>query len=325
METLAMEVGTWFNDPNNQPVLLMLMVGATIAIFVMGISAVFVGTSNPVKKRMGIEAKIRREEDASESDERRLVDIPTLIGPVKQWIIPSSEIERSALNKKLIYAGFRSPSSLETFYGIKALLTIILPTITFFVLQWFPDISTQNVWFAAFGAAVIGVIGPNFVLEKLVARRVKALRDGFPDALDLLVVCVESGLGLAAAIQRVSVELGVSHPELALELALVNAETRAGVDRAKALRNLADRSGLEDIRGLVSMLIQAMRFGTSIAETLRIYSEEFRDRRMQKAEELASKIGTKLIFPLVLCLFPSFFTVAIGPAILAFIKVFAQL
>jgi len=325
METFAMEIGTWFTNPANQPVLLMLMVGATIAIFVMGISAVFMGTTNPVKRRMGLEAKIRREEDASESGKRRLVDIPTLIGPVKQWIIPSSDIELSAINKKLTYAGFRAPNSMETFYGIKAAVTIILPAITIFALRWFPDITTQNVLFAAFGAAALGVIGPNFVLEKLVSRRVKALRDGFPDALDLLVVCVESGLGLAAAIQRVSVELGVSHPELAMELALVNAETRAGVDRAKALRNLADRSGLEDIRGLVSMLIQAMRFGTSIAETLRVYSEEFRDRRMQKAEEMAAKIGTKLIFPLVLCLFPSFFTVAIGPAILAFIKVFAQL
>ena len=110
-----------------------------------------------------------------------------------------------------------------------------------------------------------------------------------------------------------------------MELSLVNAETRAGVDRAKALRNLADRSGLEDIRGLVSMLIQAMRFGSSIAETLRVYSEEFRDRRMQKAEEEAAKISTKLIFPLVFCLFPSFFTVAIGPAVIRFIDVFRQM
>jgi tight adherence protein C len=100
---------------------------------------------------------------------------------------------------------------------------------------------------------------------------------------------------------------------------------RAGVDRSKALRNLADRTGLDDIRGLVSMLIQAMRFGTSIADTLRIYSEEFRDRRMQKAEEIAATIGTRLIFPLVFCLFPSFFTVAIGPAVMRFIDVFSQM
>jgi tight adherence protein C len=325
METFATELSTWLTNPDNQQTIFMIMVGATIAVFAMGISAVFVGSTNPVKKRMGIEAKVRNEEDASETSGRRMVDIPTLIGPVKQWIIPSSEIEVSELNKKLTYAGFRAPNSLETFYGIKAALTIVLPALTVFALRWLPDITSQNVLMAAFGAAAVGVIGPSFVLDKLVARRIKALRDGFPDALDLLVVCVESGLGLAAAIQRVSVEIGVSHPELALELALVNAETRAGVDRAKALRNLADRSGLEDIRGLVSMLIQAMRFGTSIAETLRVYSEEFRDRRMQKAEEMAAKIGTKLIFPLVFCLFPSFFTVAIGPAIIAFIEVFQYL
>ena len=146
---------------------------------------------------------------------------------------------------------------------------------------------------------------------------------GFPDALDLLVVCVESGLGLAAAIQRVADELGVSHPELAFELATVNAEIRVGVQREQALRNLADRTGLEDIRGLVGLLVQTMRFGTGIADTLRVYSEEFRDKRTQKAEEQAAKMGTKLVFPLVLFMFPIFFIVAIGPAVLRIIDAFS--
>ena len=129
------------------------------------------------------------------------------------------------------------------------------------------------------------------------------------------------GIRLAAAIQRVADELMVSHPELSTELALVNAEMRAGVDRTKALVNLADRTGLDDIRGLVSLLVQTMRFGTGIADALRVYSEEFRDKRMQAAEEQAALIGTKLIFPLVLCLFPSFFIVAIGPAVMRLIRV----
>jgi tight adherence protein C len=325
MEALTTAITTWVTNPDNQQMLFLLMVGGTIAIFGMGISAVFVGNANPVKKRMGLELTTRSEENASEAAGRRLVDIPTLMGPVKQWLIPSSDIEVSDTTKKLTYAGFRAPNSLETYYGIKAAMAIILPVIAVFVLRWFPEMDTRDIVFIVLGAAGAGVFIPNLVLEKLVARRVKALRDGFPDALDLLVVCVESGLGLAAAIQRVSVEVGVSHPELAMELSLVNAETRAGVDRAKALRNLADRSGLEDIRGLVSMLIQAMRFGTSIAETLRVYSEEFRDRRTQAAEESAAKISTKLIFPLVFCMFPSFFTVAIGPAVIRFIDVFRQL
>ena len=191
--------------------------------------------------------------------------------------------------------------------------------------RWMPELTNMQLIYGLLVGAAIGLFGSNFVLEKLVEKRIKSLRNGFPDALDLLVVCVESGLGLSAAIQRVSDEVTVSHPDLAMELALVSAETRAGMDRAKALRNLADRTGLDDIRGLVSMLVQAMRFGTSIADTLRVYSEEFRDRRMQKAEEEAAKIGTKLLFPLVFCLFPSFFLVAIGPAIIRFVDVFRQL
>jgi tight adherence protein C len=155
-----------------------------------------------------------------------------------------------------------------------------------------------------------------------VKARHKLLRDGFPDALDLLNVCVESGLGLAQALQRVADELDVSHPELASEIAQVTAQMRAGVDRETALRGLATRTGLDDVRGLVSLLAQTLRFGTGISDALRVYSDEFRDKRMQRAEEAAAKIGTKLIFPLVLCLFPSFFVVAIGPAMIRLSEAF---
>jgi tight adherence protein C len=136
---------------------------------------------------------------------------------------------------------------------------------------------------------------------------------------------VEAGLGLAPALQRVADEVSVSHPELGAELGLVNAEMRAGVERTQALRNLAERTGLSDIRGLVTLMVQTLRFGTGIADALRVYSEEFRDKRMQAAEEQAAKIGTKMIFPLAFCIFPSFFLVAIGPAVLAVIDVFANL
>jgi tight adherence protein C len=182
-----------------------------------------------------------------------------------------------------------------------------------------------TVLFALAFAAFIGISVPNIVLEKIKESRLKKLRNGFPDALDLLVVCVEAGLGLGAAIDRVARDLDVSHTELAEELRLVNVEMRAGVERTAALRNLAERSGLADIRGLVGLLVQTMRFGTSIADALRAYSEEFRDKRMQRAEEQAATIGTKLIFPLVACLFPAFFIVAVGPAALRMISVFEAL
>jgi tight adherence protein C len=255
-------------------------------------------------------------------DGRRVFSIETLLGPITQYVLPSEEMERSRVTARLAYAGFRAPNALQVFYSIKAVLVVTLPAIAVLAMQFFPKLQTQMVVLYALGAASAGLIGPSYVLDKLVARRMKRLRDGFPDALDLLVVCVESGLGLTQALQRVADELAVSHTELSLELAVVNAEIRAGVDRMKALRNLADRTGLEDIKGLVSLLVQALKFGTGIADSLRIYSEEFRDKRMQKAEEQAAKIGTKMIFPLILFMFPGFFVVALGPAVLRLMTVF---
>ena len=194
--------------------------------------------------------------------------------------------------------------------------TVALPLSVLLGSRMMPGLETQSAVIFAMIAAGVGMFTPNLVLSRLIDRRTKALRNGFPDALDLLVVCVESGLGLAAAIQRVADELDVSHPELAFELSTVNAEIRAGRPREQALRNLADRTGLPDIRGLVGLLVQTMRFGTGVSDALRVYSEEFRDKRMQRAEEQAAKMGTTLLFPLVLCMFPVFFIIAIGPAVL---------
>ncbi len=152
-------------------------------------------------------------------------------------------------------------------------------------------------------------------------NRQASILNGFPDMLDLLVACSEAGLGLNAALQRVTNEISLSYPELAEELQNVNLEMRAGIDRMDALKGLALRTGIEEISGLVSMLRQSIRFGSGVSETLRIYSEEFRDRRMQKAEAVAGGIGTKMIFPLILCIFPAFFVVAIGPAVINIIEV----
>jgi tight adherence protein C len=321
MDSIASIFTTLADGSGSQQTLFIIFVAAAIFILALGMSYFLLGATDPVRKRLlGTDNNFGDEEP-----ENRLVDIPTLVGPVARWLIPTSDIERSKTTKQLTYAGFRSPNAMQTYYAIKALLLVALPLVAWTVTLWVPELSGDDVTLVLIGAAAIGFFTPNYVLGYLEKKYLKKLRDGFPDALDMLVVCVESGLGLSAAIQRVADEIGVSHQELADEMSLVNAETRAGVDRTKALRNFADRTGLDDIRGLVSMLIQAMRFGTSVADTLRVYSEEFRDRRMQKAEEAAAKIGTKLIFPLVLCLFPSFFTVAIGPAVLMLVKAFGSM
>jgi tight adherence protein C len=245
-----------------------------------------------------------------------MIRVTTALGPVASYILPQKEMERHNVTRQLARAGFRSPQALQVFYATKTLLAVALPMLVVIGSRWFPEIETRSTFTYAMVAAGIGLLGPNIVLRKLVERRIKSLRNAFPDALDLLVVCVEAGLGLAAAIQRVADELDVSHPELAFELSTVSAEVRAGMPREQALRNLADRTGVPDIRGLVGLLVQTMRFGTSVSDALRVYSDEFRDKRMQRAEEQAAKMGTMLIFPLVLCMFPVFFIVAIGPAVL---------
>lgn len=319
MEQIENLLAAVLESPQDQQAAIVAMIAASIFVLAMGVSFFVLGTTNPVRRRLG---SLQKTDETGAPRSRHRVDIQTLVGPVSQWIIPQSDKERNAAVQRLIYAGFRSPNALQTFYGMKFVLAASLPAVFLAASAWLPDLSTFQIVLISFLLAAFGMLLPGIALDHIVTRRMTKLRHGFPDALDLLVVCVESGLGLAAAIQRVADELGVSHPELATELALVNAEIRAGVDRSRALRNLTDRTGLEEIRGLVGLLVQTMRFGTSIADTLRVYSDEFRDRRMQKAEEQAAKIGTKLIFPLVLCLFPSFFTVVIGPAVIRLIDVF---
>ena len=286
-------------------------------LFAWGVSSIISSATDPVRRRVVAAT--------GEGAQGAAVDFGRVVDPLGKYVVPAGAKERDTTRKLLIQAGFRSQDALKQFYGIKTLLAVGIPLLTFLALRWAPTLQTGTVLFLTLLGALVGARLPDSVLSYMRNRRVKRLRDGFPDALDLLVVCVESGLGLAMAIERVSRELQISHPDLAQELALVNAEIRAGVDRPVALRNLANRSGVEDINGLVGLLVQTIRFGTSVADALRVYSDEFRDKRMQKAEEQAAKIGTKMIFPMVLCFFPSFFIVAIGPAVMRIIAAFQSM
>lgn len=296
------------------------LAGAAVFAFSLGIFAILAAFSDPLRRRLdqlgGARGAPRSTAGAALADRLR---------PLAAYILPTKEKERSRVSQLLTHAGYRSSYALSAFYGVKSLLIMALPLGVLIASPFFPRVTTGRLLFYALAAAAIGSLLPSMWLDKRVQSRQRLLRVGFPDALDLLVVCVESGLGLAPALQRVAEEISVSHPELGAELTLVNAEMRAGVERADALRNLAERTGLSDIRGLVTLMVQTLRFGTSIADALRVYSEEFRDKRMQAAEEQAAKIGTKMIFPLVFCLFPSFFLVAIGPAVLRIMDVFSHL
>ena len=249
--------------------------------------------------------------------------IANAVQPFARYVMPTSGKERGSMQEKFIKAGIESPRAMPVFYGLKTLLALLFFGAWMFAATFLPRLTSQQVMFGGALFAFVGLVIPNFVLNRKVERRQLAIRNAFPDALDLLVVCVESGLGLAAGLQRVAVELDVSHPELAHELVRVTAEMQAGMEREAALRNLATRTGLDDIRSLVGLLVQTLRFGTSVADALRVYAEEFRDKRTQAAEEIAMKLGTKMIFPMVLCFFPSFFLVAIGPAVIRLVNVFS--
>lgn len=300
-------------------VLFLLATAGTAFLLALGLSFLVLAATDPVRRRL------TRMVGGSQSGSRIAARMLRALEPVNRFLVPVKEAERGRMEQRLMYAGFRSPNALPLFYALKTGLALLFMLVVLTLSPWLAQWSAVRLVFFAMLAAFIGLMLPNYVLDHMVERRQKRLRDGFPDALDMLVVCVEAGLGLTAGIQRVAEELRFSHPELATEFAQVTAEMRAGVERETALKGLAARTGLEDIRGLVSLLVQTLKFGTSIGETLRVYAEEFRDKRMQRAEELAAKIGTKLVFPLVFCLFPSFFVVAVGPAVIRIIDVFRYL
>jgi tight adherence protein C len=319
MGSLLALLQSYMPDPNAQRFVLIGVAGLVVFLFALGVSSLVIVAIDPARRRLGALAPSSKE-DTDESN-----TFTAWVHSAAGYVLPRKGAERDNVQRQLTHAGLRSPNALANFYGIKTCLALGLALAVFVSSRSIPQLSSSGIFFYVLLAAGVGLLAPNTVLRHLVAKRQKQLRNGFPDALDMLVICVEAGLGLTAAIQRVADELHFSHPELASELALVNAETRAGVERETALKNLTERTGLDDIRGLVSLLVQTLRFGTSVADTLRVYSDEFRDKRTQRAEEQAAKVGTKLIFPLVFCLFPSFFLVAIGPAVIRIVEAFSQI
>ena len=228
---------------------------------------------------------------------------------------PRSPKELGSLRLRLVQAGYRREEALTIFFGIRVLFSLML-----FALFSTSIIARPNLTLALGGLGV-GYILPGMVLARLAKRRAHRIRLSLADMLDLLVVSVEAGLGLDQALSRVGAELAFAYPELSAELKLINLELRAGKPRSEALRNLADRTGVDDLSSLVTMLIQTDKFGTSVAQSLRVYSETLRTKRRQRAEEAAAKTGVKMVFPLVFCIFPAIWVVTIGPAAIKFVTV----
>jgi tight adherence protein C len=228
---------------------------------------------------------------------------------------PKSSSELGKIQQRLLAAGYRSSEAVFVFTGIRVAAALVA-----FAMFALPFIIRPNLP-AAMVMAALGYVLPAMLLARMAKRRQHRMRLGLPDALDLLVVSVEAGLGLDQAIQRVGQELSYAHPDLCDELRLINLELRAGKARSDALHNLAERTGVEDISSLVAMLVQTDKFGTSVAQSLRVHSETVRTKRRQRAEEAAAKTGVKMVFPLVFCIFPAIWVVTIGPAAIKFVKI----
>ncbi len=229
-------------------------------------------------------------------------------------IVPASPADLSLIQQRLHAAGFRSPAAFQVFMGLKVLVTVLAPLVVWLASSQ-TDVGSDSLLLLVVLSAGLGYMSSSEALHFMVKRRRRQIARALPNALDLLVVCVESGLGLDQAITQVSRELQHGYPALSQEFAVTNLEMRHGKRRADALRNLGERAGVDDLKKLVSTLVQADRFGTSIAQTLRTHSEFMRVTARQRAEEKAAKIGIKLVFPIFFCILPSLFVVTVGPVI----------
>lgn len=275
------------------------------------------------------ELKVRLEQVQTKTFEfekaasNRLNDATLAIAkPFANLSLPEDGWENSEVRKRFMHAGYRLYSMPIYFFAAKTILAIIFPLIIYTLISvgWL-DVKFEQSFFYLTLLAAIGYLLPTLMLSYKIGIRQRELFENFPDAIDLMTVCVEAGLGMDAAITKVSEEIRLKSLILAEELYLVNLELRAGRSREQALRNLALRTGIEEIEGLVAMLIQTDRFGTSIADALRVHSDMLRTKRRLRAEEAAAKIALKLLFPLIFCIFPATFLVAIGPAAIQLYRV----
>jgi len=269
---------------------------------------------------------------------KRLLGAPSVIeAPTEAWVervaratrqlarlsTPDEGFAASALRRRFFNAGIRTAAAPAAYFGAKTVLAVGLPMLTYAALTLLAATPVKGnallLWLLL--AAAVGYYLPNALLSRLIFLRQREIFENFPDALDLMTVCVEAGLGTEAALNRVADDMVHKSTVLSDELRLVSLELRAGAPRERALRNLAIRTGVEEVDGFVSMIIQAERFGTSIAQSLRVHADMLRTRRRQRAEEAAAKIALKLLFPLIFFIFPSLMLVLMGPAMIQIYRV----
>jgi tight adherence protein C len=287
----------------------------SVALLSGTVGALVLQRQGPGRRRL--QALAAEAPTAASADERRLSaeSEPGRLRPLAT-LVPKSPKDMSRLRRRMARAGYYQPEAPWIFSLAELACAVVAGLLPLAILGL-----GRGLIFGVLGA-LTGYAVPGFVLLRQIEARKREIENGLPDALDLLVVCLDAGCAIDAAILKASEELAITYPALAQELKLLMTETRAGKSRLDAFRNLAERTKVDDVRALVAMLIQTDRFGTSVSMALKTHAEVSRTKRRQRAEERAAKVGVKLVFPLVLCLFPAFYVVTLGPAIIQFVRVF---
>jgi tight adherence protein C len=310
--------------------MLLIIAISTFFVISLGMMGVYWLLNKP---QSAATERLRRMNDASPTPNSSVAVLPEdspvtnlaerLASPLAK-IAPPSAAEAKKLQKQLMHAGFRAESAPIIYRGIQLSIMIGLPAIVALGCALSVRPPKTAFWWVV-GAFVVGFFLPRYGLNRAIRTRQRYLRWGLADALDLMVVSVEAGLGLNAAMMKVSAELKDVHPDIATEFELANLEIRVGRERDEALRNLAERTGVDDLRSLVAMLIQTDKFGTSIAKALRVFSDSLRTKRRQRAEQEAQKAAVKLLLPLACFLFPTLFIAILGPAALNLMDVLGKM
>lgn len=307
--------------------LISMLVFACISFVTLGLFFIF----NIRERQQGLINKIKKGTDRP-SPEKKVTSLSNdsdiknffftnILSPLGNFLKPKSDDESTYCRKNLVMAGYRKRNALVLFYGFKVFTSIVvLAFVSILKMLVLDAVPSLNYMILLLCSALLGFYLPNVWLRYMISKRQRKILEGLPDALDMMIVCVEAGMGLDSAISRAAKEIALSNKEVADELNLVTLELRAGKLRRDALRNLAARVGMEELNSLVSLLIQTDKFGTSIAQALRVHSEAMRDKRFQRADELAAKLPVKLVIPLIFFIFPSIFVVLAGPAAIRIVR-----
>lgn len=295
-------------------VMLSVLIFLSVCLGLMGLFFFFA----PTKTQQRLQGLSNPTSPTEESDWTET--IVNIVGPFAKLSSPSGDWESSPLRIKFIQAGIRHDDARLIYFGAKTLLPILFAGIAFLSLRAISQSEGLTLIMYLMLAALIGCYVPNILLYWKIRTRKRDIFENFADAADLMLVCIEAGLGLDASLTKVADEMKMTSVPLAEELHLTNLEMRAGHTREKSLHNLALRTGIEEITTFAVMLTQADKFGTSIGESLRVFSDDLRHKRQTRAEELASKVPTKMLFPLVVCVFPSIIMVIMGPAAIQVIR-----